>query len=207
MKSTMSEAEFHTAIDIGEEEGVVGERAAEMLHNVFDSTDSTAREVMIQRTDVVFIEKGASLDDFLAVYAESPLSRYPVFEEERDNVIGILSTKDILMALSKGEVTKESVVDKYVRPAYFTPETKHTGDLFCEMREENIHFCVVVDEFSGMAGVVTIDQLVAEIMGPMGDEFTPLEKDFEIIDAHTYEIDGSMRIDEANEEMQLNLPE
>ena len=111
------------------------------------------------------------------------------------------------MALAKNEVTKESIVDKYVRPAYFAPETKHTSELFREMREKNIHLCVVVDEFGGTAGVVTIDQLTAEIMGPMGDESTPLEKDFEVIDAHTYELDGSMRIDEANEEMQLNLPE
>ncbi|MDD5287706.1 MAG: hemolysin family protein [Dehalococcoidales bacterium] len=207
VKPTMSEEEFRTAIDIGEEEGVVGESAAEMLHNVFDFTDSTAREVMIPRPDVVFIEKGATIKDFLAVYAESPLSRFPVFEGNRDNVIGILSTKDILMALAKDEVTRESIVDKYMRPAYFAPETKHTGELFREMGEKNIHLSVIVDEFGGTSGVVTIDQLVAEIMGPMGDEFTPLEKDFEVIDAHTYEIDGSMRIDEANEEMQLNLPE
>ena len=207
LKPTMSEAEFHTAIDIGEEEGVVEEKAAEMLHNVFDFTDRTAREVMIPRPDVVFIEEGATIGEFLTIYAESPLSRFPVFQEKRDNIIGILSTKDILMALAKDEVNRESIIDKHIRPAYFAPETKHTGELFREMREKNIHLCVVVDEFGGTAGVVTIDQLVAEIMGPMGDEYTPLEKDFEVIDAHTYEIDGSMRIDEANEEMELNLPE
>jgi putative hemolysin len=206
-KPTMSEAEFRTAIDIGEEEGVVEEKAAEMLHNVFDFADRTAREVMIPRPEVIFIEEGSSIGGFLTIYAESPLSRFPVFQESRDNIIGILSTKDILMALAKNEVTKESIVDKYVRPAYFTPETKHTSELFREMHEQNIHLCIVVDEFGGTAGVVTIDRLTAEIMGPMGDESTPLEKDFEVIDAHTYEVDGSMRIGEANEEMQLNLPE
>jgi putative hemolysin len=206
-KPTMSEAEFHTAIDIGEEEGVVEEKAAEMLHNVFDFADRTAREVMIPRPEVIFVEEGSSIGAFLNIYAESPLSRFPVFQESRDNIIGILSTKDILMALAKNEVTKESIIDKYVRFAYFTPETKHTSELFREMHEQNIHLCIVVDEFGGTAGVVTIDRLTAEIMGPMGDESTPLEKDFEVIDAHTYEVDGSMRIGEANEEMQLNLPE
>ena len=207
VKPTMSEEEFHTAIDIGEEEGVVEEKAAEMLHNVFNFADSIARAIMIPRTDVVFIEEGSSIANFLAVYAESPLSRYPVFREKRDNVIGILPTKDILMAMAKDEVTKGSIIDKYIRPAYYAPETKHTGELFREMRENNIHLCVVVDEFGGTAGVVTIDQLIAEIMGPVGDEYSPYEKDFEVIDADTYDVDGSMRIDEANEEMQLNLQE
>jgi putative hemolysin len=207
VRPTMSEAEFRTAIDIGEEEGVVEEKEAEMLHNVFDFSDSTARETMIPRTDVVFIEAGSTIKDFMALYVETPLSRYPVFREKRDDVIGILSTKDILLALSKDEINKDSIIDKYVRPAYYAPETKHTGELFREMREKNVHLCVIVDEYGGTAGVVTIDQLVAEIMGPMGDEYTPLEKDFEVIDASTYEVDGSMRINEANEEMQLNLPE
>ncbi|MBN1644292.1 MAG: HlyC/CorC family transporter [Dehalococcoidales bacterium] len=207
VKPTMSEEEFHTAIDIGEEEGVVEERAAEMLHNVFDFTDSTAREVMIPRTDVIFIEKGSSIKDFMKAYAASPLSRYPVFEERRDNVMGILSSKDILIAIAKEEITKEAIIDSYIRPAHFAPETKHTGELLREMQEKNIHLCVVVDEFGGTAGIITIDQLIAEIVGQMGDELASAEKDFEAIDAHTYEIDGSMRINEANEEMQLNLPE
>jgi putative hemolysin len=162
---------------------------------------------MIPRTDVVFIEEGSNITTFLSVYAASPLSRYPVFREKRDNVIGILPTKDILMAMSKDEVTKESIIDKYILPAYYAPETKHTGELFREMRENNVHLCVVVDEFGGTAGVVTIDQLISEIMGPVGDEYNSNEKDFEVVDAHTYDVDGSMRIDEANEEMQLNLPE
>lgn len=205
--SLASEEEIRAMINVGESEGSVEKDEAEMLHNVFDFAESTARETMVPRTDVIFIEEGTIVKGFLDIYLETPFSRYPVFRENRDNIVGILSTKDILMALIKDDIDKEAAVDQYMRSPYFAPETKHTGELFREMRERNSHLCIVVDEFGGTAGIVTINQLVAEIMGPMGDEYAPLEKDFEIIDAYTYEIDGNMRVDEANDEMQLNLPE
>lgn len=205
--SLASEEEIRAMITVGQNEGEVEETEAEMLHNVFDFTDRLVREVMIPRTDVVFIEKGATIGDFLAIYAESPRSRYPVFQEKRDNVLGILAIKDILMALAKDGATVNTIIDNFILPVHFTPETKHVAELLHEMRDKNFHIAVVVDEFGGTAGVVTIDQMVEEIVGPMGDDFSDYERDFEIIDAHTYEIDGSMHIDEANNEMNLNLPE
>jgi putative hemolysin len=206
-KPTMSEDEFHTAIDIGEEEGIVEGKAAEMLHNVFDFHDQLVREVMIPRPDVVFIEIGTKLGSFLNTYASTPLSRYPVFKGNRDNVLGIITIKDILVALAKQQVTRDDLIDRFLKTVHFTPETKHIAELLREMRDKNFHMAVVVDEFGGTAGVVTIDQMVEEIVGPISDDFPGGEKDFEVIDAHTYEIDGSMRIDEANEEMGLHLPE
>lgn len=205
--SLASEEEIRAMITVGRNEGVVADSEAEMLHNVFDFTDQLVREVMVPRTGVVFVEKGARIGEFLAIYAESPRSRYPVFQERRDNVLGILAIKDVLMALAKDEVNKDSLIDDFVRPVHFTPETKHVAELLHEMRDKNFHMAVVVDEFGGTAGVVTIDQMVEEIVGPMGDDFAGGEKDFEVIDAHTYEIDGGMRIDEANDEMELDLPE
>ena len=206
-KPTISTEEFHTAIEVGEAEGVVEEKAAEMLHNVFEFGNRPVREVMIPRPDVVSVEKGTTLAGFLDKYALSPLSRYPVYDGNMDNVVGILSIKEVLMAMAKGTVNRESLVDDMLRPAYFTPETKAINQLFVEMKENNYRMAIVVDEFGGTAGAVSLTQLVEEIVGPVGDELARADKDYEAIDESTFQIDGGMRVDEANEEMDLGLPE
>jgi putative hemolysin len=194
-------------ISVGQKEGEVEESEAEMLHKVFDFGDRQVREVMVPRPEVICIEQGSMISDFLALYAQSPLSRFPVFQENMDNVVGILSVKDVLMAQAKGTITPDSLIDELVRPAYFAPETKRVGELFAEMREKNFHMCVVVDEFGGTAGIASLSRLVEEVVGPVGDELAALEKDFEAINAYTFEVDGGMRVEEANEEMDLGLPE
>ncbi|MCJ7744260.1 MAG: hemolysin family protein [Dehalococcoidales bacterium] len=206
-KPTISEAEFRTAITVGEAEGVVGERAAEMLHNVFDFGNRPVREVMVPRPEVIFIEQGSTLADFLKLFAQYPLTRFPVYHEKRDNVVGILSVKDVLMAQAKGTITNDSLIDDLARPAYFTPETKRISELFVEMKDKNCRMAIVVDEFGGTAGIVSLTRLVEEIVGPVGDELAETEKDYEVIDEYTFQIDGGMRVEEANEEMGLNLPE
>jgi putative hemolysin len=206
-RPTMSEAEFHTAIEIGEKEGVVEEDAAEMLHNVFEFGNRPVREVMIPRPNVVGIEHGTTLEGFLKLYAESPLNRYPVYEGNMDFVVGILAIKDVLMAQAKNIVNKDSLIDSLIRPAYFTPETKPISQLFVEMKDSNYRMAVVVDEFGGTAGIVSLTQLVEEVVGPVGDELAHGEKDYEVIDERTFQIDGGMKIEEANEEMQLGLPD
>jgi len=206
-RSLATEEEIRTMITVGESEGAVEEAEAEMLHNIFEFTDRLVREVMVPRMDVVFVEAGSKICDFLAIFAQSTLSRYPVYKGRRDNVIGFLAIKDVLMAFSKGTANMVAPIDEFVRPAYFAPMTKHIGELFQEMREKNYHLCVVVDEFGGTAGIVTLNRLVEEIVGPVGDELAPSEKDFEVIDTHTFEIDGGMRIEEVNEQMSLDLPE
>ncbi|MBI3930415.1 MAG: HlyC/CorC family transporter [Chloroflexi bacterium] len=205
-RPTISEEEFHTMISVGHREGTVEESEARMLHKVFDFGDRPVREVMVPRPEVIAIEQGSRLADFLALYAQSPLSRFPVFQENMDNVVGILAIKDVLMAQAKGSIDNESLIDGLVRPAYFTPESKRISELFVEMRDKNYQMCIVVDEFGGTAGVVSITQLVEAIVGPVGDEMTAAEKDYEVINEYTFEIDGSMRIEEVNEEMGLELP-
>jgi len=202
-----SEDEIRAMITLGEDEGHVEESEAEMLHNVFEFTDRPVREVMVPRPDVVFLESETNVKEFLSIYAEAPQSRYPVFKENRDHIIGILAIKDVLMALAKNSDISKHFIDEFLRPTYFAPVTKPIGALFREMREHNFHMCIAVDEFGGTAGIVTLQSLVEEIVGPVGDELTPSEKDFEVIDTHTFEIDGSMRIDEINTEMELGLPE
>ena len=183
------------------------EEAAEMLHNVFDFGDRPVREVMVPRPEVVFIEHGSRLADFLTLYAQFPRSRFPVYQGNRDNVVGILSIKDVLMAQAKGAIDNQSVIDDLVRPAYFTPESKPISELFADMREKNFRMALVVDEFGGIAGIVSLTQLIEEIVGPMGDEMAAVEEDYKVINEYTFQIDGSMRIEEANKEMGLELPE
>ena len=206
-RSLVSAEEIRTMISVGHKEGTVEEAEAEMLHKVFDFGDRPVREVTVPRTEVIWIEKGTKLTDFFNVYAESPLSRFPVFEESLDNVIGILSVKDVLMGLAKGTITSDGVIDDLIRPAYFAPETKRIGELFTEMQEQNYRMAVVVDEYGGTAGIVSLSRLVEEIIGPVGDELAEADRDYEAINEYTFHVDGSMRIEEANEEMGLALPE
>ena len=206
-RSLVSEEEIRTMISVGHKEGTVEETEAEMLHKVFEFGDRPVREVMVPRPQVVSIEQGSTVADFLAVYAQSPISRFPVYQENMDNVVGILSVKDVLMGLAKDTIDPQSVIDELTRPAYFTPETKRINELFTEMRDNNYRMAVVVDEFGGTAGIVSLSRLVEEIVGQVGDELASVEKEYEAINEYTFQIDGSMRIEEANEEMGLELPE
>ncbi|MFC1870910.1 HlyC/CorC family transporter [Chloroflexota bacterium] len=206
-RSLISGEEIRTMISVGHKEGTVEEAEAKMLHRVFDFGDRPVREALIPRTEVVWVERGTSLPDFLGIYTQAPLSRFPVYENNMDNVVGILSVKDVLMAMAKGSIGNESTIDDLIRPAYVTPETKRISELFTEMRDKNYRMAVVVDEYGGTAGVVSLSRLVEEIVGPVGDEFAEAEKEYEAIDEHTFQIDGGMRIEEVNEEMGLNLPE
>lgn len=205
-QSLVSEEEIRTMISVGHKEGTVEEAEAEMLHKVFEFGDRPVREVMIPRPQVVSIEQGSTVAEFLAVYAQSPISRFPVYQENMDNVVGILSVKDVLMGLAKGTIDHQSTIDDLARPAYFTPETKHINELFTEMRDNNYRMAVVVDEYGGTAGIVSLSRLVEEIVGEVGDELAGVEKEYEAINEYTFQVDGSMRIEEANAEMGLELP-
>lgn len=206
-RSLISEEEIRTMISVGEKDGVVEKGAAEMLHKVFEFGDRPVREIMVPRLEVVAIEKGARVSDFMKLYVESPKSRFPVYGESLDNVIGLLSVKDVLMGLAKGAVGKDSSIRELVRPPYFVPEMKLINELLVEMREKNHRIAVVVDEYGGMAGIVSLEQLVEEIVGPVGDELSTAEKEYEVIDEHTFQVDGSMRVAEVNEAMGLDLAE
>jgi putative hemolysin len=206
-RSLVSSEEIRTMISLGHKEGTVEADEAKMLHKVFDFGDRTVREVMVPRPEVKAIPQGSTVSDFLALYSESPLSRFPVYKDDMDNIVGILSVKDVLMALAKNTVNEKSTIDSLLRPAYFAPESKPISALFAEMRDENYRMCVVVDEYGDTVGIVSLTRLVEEIVGEVGDELAGVDKDYEIIDEHTFQIDGSMRIEEANAEMGLNLPE
>lgn len=206
-RSFFNEEEIRGMIDVGHKEGTVEKDEAEMLHAVLDFRERPVYEVLVPRPEVVAIEKGTLLKDFFKVYEKTPMSRFPVYEENMDSVAGILSIKDVLMAQAKGEVGLEDQIDELIRPAYFAPETKPIGELFNEMRDKNFRMSVLVDEYGGTAGVVSLSRLMEEIVGPVGDELAHAEKDYESINENTFQIDGGMRIEEANEQMGLGLPE
>ncbi len=205
-KPTISEEEFRTAINIGEAEGVVEGSEAEMLHKVFEFTDRPVSKIMVPRTEITWVELGTRLKDFLELYARRRYSRFPVYKDNTDNVVGILHSKDVLMTLTGECAIKDSVIDDLVRPAYFVPESKALGELLAEMRDSGYHAVLVVDEFGGIAGMVTLGQLTEEIVGDIRDELTGTERDFLVTGDSVFQLDGGLKIEEANEELGLNLP-
>lgn len=206
-RPTISEEEFRTAITVGEAEGIWEEEEAEMLHSAFEFADRPVYEVMQPRTEVSWLEQGTTLAKFLEVYRHQPFSRFPVYKGTRDNVVGVLSIKDVLMALASDKLEMDSSIDELVRPVHFVPESKRLGELLADMRDNKYHMVVVVDEFGGSAGIATLEHLTAEIMGTIGDELAGKDEDIVTVDANTFEVDGGLRIEEANEELDLDLPD
>jgi putative hemolysin len=205
-RKLISEGEIRSAISAGESEGVVEEDEAKILHQVFEFTDRPVSKIMVPRTEIAWVEQGTKLSDFLNLYTQGRYSRFPVYKDNTDNVVGILHAKDVLMKLTDGSDSRDSAIDDLVRPAYFVPEGKRLGELLAEMRDGGHHAAIVVDEFGGIAGMVTLGQLTEEIVGDIHDELTDQEKDFIVTGDSTFQLDGGFRIEEANEELKLNLP-
>ena len=205
-RKLVSEGEIRSAISVGESEGVVEEDEAKILHKVFEFTDRPVSKIMVPRTEITWVAQGTKLSDFLNVYGEGHYSRFPVYKDNTDNVVGILHVKDVLMKLTDEAISREDIIDDLVRPAYFVPEGKRLGELLAEMRDGGHHAAIVVDEFGGMAGMVTLGQLTEEIVGDIHDDLTGNEKDFIVTGDSTFELEGGYRIDDANEELELDLP-
>ncbi len=198
--------EFTAMAALGAQEGIVAQPEAEMLDKVFGFADRRVLEVMMPRPDIVWLESGAKLSDFLSTFAQNSHSHFPVYEYSIDNVIGVLFTKDIVKAQAEKTIGDEDPIRSLLRPAYFVPETKRVGALFSDMQSRGDQIAIVIDEFGGTAGLVTMDQLVTEIVGRVGEELERKEEEFKTIDEKTTEVDGGLRVDEANEELDLGLP-
>ena len=203
----ISREELGTIISMGEEEGVVDEASAQMLRSVVRLGERQVREVMTPRTEAVWLEQGIKLDDFLKIYSESPAQRYPIYEESYDNVAGMLSISDVLTALSQDSMGHQDVVTDLARAVYFVPESKTVGELFGEMKDEGYLIAVVLSEYGGTSGIVTIEQVVEQIVGEVREELTEAKKEFEVVGEHLYKIEGGMRIDDVNKQLKLDVPE
>ena len=206
-KTLVTEEEIRTMISVGKEEGVVEEAEARMLHKVFEFGDDPIHEAMTPRPEVVWVEKGTDLASFLEIYSKSPHSRFPVYEESSDNVIGVVSIKDILMAQAEGNLEKDSSIDGLIRSTVFVPESKRIAELFTEMQETGNQMAIVVDEYGGIDGIVTMEQMLEQVVGHFGDELARRAKEFQAIDEYTYDVDAGMRIEEINEQLHLEIPE
>jgi putative hemolysin len=206
-RETITEEEIRLMIGMSAESGSVEESEAELLDRVFHFGDRHVHEVMVPRTEAVVIEKTATVGDFFNVYLSAPHSRFPVFEDNPDKIVGILGIKDVLTALSRHEVTETSPIQPLARPAYFVPETKLIGELFREMQESGTQMAIAVDEWGGTAGIVTLEQLLEEMVGVVHDELRPAELEITAIDERTMEVDGALSVEEAREELGLDIPE
>lgn len=204
---TVTEAELRMLIDIGTVEKALTEETGELLESVFSFRDRQVQEIMVPRTDVVWLEADATVADFYLVFDQKSHSRFPVYKESIDNVVGVVGIKDVLRGLARDEVDPSTPIEKCLRPTYFIPETKPVAALFWEMQEAGHQMAIVVDEYGGTAGIVTAEMLLEEMVGPLADELARAPKEFEAIDEKTVQIDGGMSVSEANEELGLNIPE
>lgn len=187
--------------------GVLERKEAELLEGVFDFGDRRVNEVMIPRTEVVWLEKGMTIADLYRIFSERPHSRFPMFQDSPDNAIGIVGIKDVLRGVAQKELDEGSPVELAMRPAMFVPETKFVGALFSEMQQSGQQMAVVADEYGGTAGVVTLEMLLEEIVGYVSGELRRYEDEVVSLDERTFDIDAGMTITDANEELQLDLPE
>ena len=203
----LGEQEIRTLISASAQSGAVEAEEAAMLEKVFRFGDRQVREIMTPRPEILWIEQGATLDDFLAVYSGHSHSRFPVFEDTKENVVGVLYVKDVMLALGKGELDGQSSVTGFLRPAYFVPETKTVSSTFNEAREGGFGIVLTVDEFGGIAGLATLNQLLAVIVGQVREEGREFDEAVTSVDEHTFLLDAGAGIAEINEELNLGIPE
>ena len=204
---TVTEAELRMLINISAEEGAVGEEEAELMARVFRFYGRRVNEVMVPRTEVAWLAAATSTADFYRAFNETPHSRFPVYRESLDNVVGVVNIKDVLRAVAQGGGPPEAPIDRLMRPAYFVPETKLVGALFLEMQERRQQLAIIVDEYGGTAGIVTLELLLEEMVGRVVDELGQPEREFQTIDERTVRVDGGMSVHEAREELDLPIPE
>lgn len=181
------------------------EEEKDMIHSVFEFADTVAREVMIPRTDMKAVRDTSTLSEIVDVVQETGYSRLPVYRETLDNIVGILAVKDILELLL-GEDKNEALITDLVRPAYFIPESKKVVDLFGELKKQRQHMAIVIDEYGGTAGLVTIEDLLEEIVGDINDEHDPDLVDLKLIGENQALVNGGMNLEDVNEELNLDLP-
>ena len=201
----VTEEEIRMLVDVGEEKGVIEESQKEMINNIFEFDDIVAADVMTHRTDVVAIDINDSFTTVLKTVMEEGYSRIPVYDDDLDDIKGVLYVKDLLKFV--GQDLPKRGVSKLMRKAYFVPESKKCGELFAEMTEKRIQLAIVSDEYGGFAGIVTIEDLLESIVGNMQDEYDDEEEEFEKLNDTTYTIDGVTDIEEVEEELGIKLPQ
>lgn len=201
-KNAMTETELRTYVDVSHEDGVIESEEKEMIYNVFDFSDSVAKDIMIPRIDMICIEENAGYDKLMALFRESMYTRIPVYREERDNMIGLVNMKDFILVNDKSTFRVADII----RDAYYTYEYKKTADLLLELRETTNNVAFVLSEYGACVGMITLEDLLEEIVGEIRDEYDEDEDDFiKKVGKNSYLIDGSRKLDDINDELGTEL--
>jgi putative hemolysin len=203
----IGEEEIRTMIAAGAQTGTMEASEAALLEKVFRFGDRQMREIMTPRPEIVWIEQGDSLQEFLEVYTEHTHTRFPVYDGSMENVLGVLSVKDVLANVEGLKSDSGGAVTAQLRPAFFVPETKSVGDTFNVMREGGHSVVLTVDEFGGIAGLATIKQMMAVIVGQMGEEGIAPEEPVTALGRDAFLMDAGLAISDINEELGLGIPE
>ena len=204
---TVTEGELRMLIDVGEEEGTVESARGEMLEGVFRFGEMQVADVMSPRNEIIWVEAGTMVRDFLKLYQRTQHTRFPVFEDDEDDVVGILSIKDVMQSLAENPDDLDRPVTNLMRKPYFVPESAPLLDLFESLQSDGHKIALVVDEFGGIAGVVTLTRILELIVGRTGEEGLKPSQQIVSIGENTFELDGGMSIDEANDRLDLDLPD
>ena len=201
----VSEDEIRMMVDLGEERGAIQSNEKELIDNIFEFNNTTAEDVMVHRTDMVMIWVDDSPEEIVRTIRESGMSRFPVYEEDADDIVGILNTRDYLL---NAQLPKPKPLRELLRSAYFVPESVRTDVLFRDMQSKKVHLAIVVDEYGGTSGLVTMEDLLEEIVGNIYDEFDPQEeKDIEQVDTNLWRVSGSCELDQVAEALDMEFPE
>ncbi len=201
-RECITESELRTIVSVSQEEGVIEEEEQKMINNVVDFGDSYARDVMIPRIDMIAVPEDISYKELLEIFRENMFTRMPVYDENTDNIIGIINMKDLLFIPSQ----ENFEIKPYMREAYFTYEFKRTSELFMEMRQKSLSIAIVLDEYGATAGLVTLEDLLEEIVGEIRDEYDNDElNSVQKISDLIYRIDGATKLDDLNDLLELTL--
>ncbi len=200
----VTEEEIRMLVKMGEEEGVIEQKEREMIHSIFEFGDTVAREVMVPRIDMVALEDGATVGEAAQLILQTGHSRLPVFHGSVDNIVGVVNVKDLLRPLTAGQLS--APLTDVMRPAYYIPESKRLDELFREMQRRKVPLAIVVDEYGGTSGLVTVEDLLEEIVGPIMDEHDVEERLVEVINDQVALVSGRASIEEVNDQLHLALP-
>lgn len=204
-EESVTEEEIRMMVDIGEEEGAIASNEREMIENIFEFNNMSAEDVMTHRTDVTAIWIDDTKDEILSLIEQTGYSRFPVYDEDIDDIIGVVNTRDYLFNLQKKQPVE---LRRMMRPAYFVPESVRTDVLFRNMQKEKVHIAIVVDEYGGTSGIVTMEDLLEEIVGNIYDEFDPqAERDIEQLEENLWRVNGSLELDVLAETLDMTFPE
>jgi CBS domain containing-hemolysin-like protein len=199
----VTEEELKMLVSVGEEEGVLEEEEREMIHGIFEMGDMRVREVMVPRTDLVAIEVNEPVEKAVDLVTKHGHTRIPVYEGNLDHIVGVLYAKDLLRAVVRGE---QKTLREIARKPYFTPESNKVQDVLRDLRKNRVHMAIVVDEYGGTAGAVTIEDILEEIVGPIQDEYDIGEEDeIQFISPNEVILDGRVSVDDVNELLKLEI--